>query len=248
MLDRIRIVLVNTSHPGNIGAAARAMKTMGLSTLYLVNPRDFPCHKADEMASGACDILVNARVVTGLDEAISGCHLVIGSSARSRTVPWPLLTPREMAEKVSQEPSGSPIAILFGCEQSGLSNEELKRCHWHTQIPANPDYSSLNLAAAVQVMAYELRMMSLTNVTTAIPWTHPKASADEMEKFFVHLQEALVAVDFLKLTAPKKLMMRLRRLFFRARPDVREMNILRGMLTAILASRHPERSEGSHLT
>src|SRR3990167_617643 len=158
MLDQIRIVLINTSHPGNIGSVARAMKTMGLVQLYLVSPLQYPHHKANEMAVGATDILEQAVVVETLDEAIADCALVVGTSARMRTIPWPLLTPREMAEKIKCEPKTSTIAILFGCEQSGLNNDALQRCHYHIHIPANPDYSSLNLAAAVQIIAYELRL------------------------------------------------------------------------------------------
>lgn len=233
MLDRVRIVLVNTSHPGNIGSAARAMKTMGLSTLYLVSPQQFPHPKADEMASGASDILEGAEQVETLNEAIADCTLVIGTSARSRTIPWPLFTPREMAEKVRLEAPTSEIAILFGREQSGLTNEELQQCHLHIQIPANPAYSSLNIAAALQVIAYELRVASLSNEMTMDHWDYRLATADEMEKFFNHLQEVLIDIDFLKMNAPRKLMTRLRRLFFRARPDVMEMNILRGILGAV---------------
>lgn len=233
MLDQIRIVLVNTSHPGNIGSAARALKTMGLSQLYLVAPEQFPHPKAIELATSANDLLEEAVVVETLDEALAGCSLVIGSSARMRTIPWPLLNPREMAEKVRQEPAGGDIAILFGREQSGLTNEELQRCHLHVNIPANPDYSSLNIAAAVQVIAYELRMASLNNPTIAEEWDYRLATADEMEKLFVHMEEVLTEIDFLKPSAPRKLMTRLRRFFYRARPDVMEMNIWRGMLTAV---------------
>lgn len=234
MLDRTRIILVNTSHPGNMGSTARAMKTMGLAELYLVAPLQQPNHpKAKEMAVDAADILDNAVVVKTLDEAISDCTLVIGTSARMRTIPWPLLTPREMAEKVKQEAPNSQTAILFGQEQSGLTNEELQRCHLHIQIPTNPQYSSLNLAAAVQVIAYELRMASLNYAPYPDDWDYRIATADEMEKFFMHLQEVLVEIDFLKMNAPRKLMTRLRRLFYRARPDVMEMNMLRGMLAAV---------------
>lgn len=233
MLDRIRIVLVNTSHPGNIGSAARAMKTMGLSELYLVAPLQYPHPKAQEMASGATDILEKAVVVETLEAAIADCTLVVGASARMRTIPWPLLTPREMAEKVNLEPPAAHTAILFGCEQSGLSNEELQQCHLHIHIPANPEYSSLNLAAAVQVVAYELRMASLGCATFAEQWDYRLANVDEMEKFFVHLQEVLIELDFLKMNAPRKLMTRLRRMFYRTRPDVMEMNILRGILGAV---------------
>jgi tRNA (cytidine32/uridine32-2'-O)-methyltransferase len=233
MLDRIRIVLVNTSHPGNIGSAARAMKTMGLSDLYLVAPAQFPHPKAREMAVDAADVLENAVVVNTLSEAIADCTLVIGTSARMRTIPWPLLTPREMAHKIKQEAPTSETAILFGQEQSGLTNEELQRCHLHMQIPANPHYSSLNLAAAVQVVAYELRVASLNDVACPDEWDYRIATVDEMEKFFAHLQAVLIEIDFLKMNAPRKLMTRLRRLFSRARPDVMEMNMLRGMLTAV---------------
>lgn len=233
MLDNIRIVLINTSHPGNIGSAARAMKTMGLSQLYLVAPLQYPHDKAKEMASGAVDILEQATVVDTLDEALADCTLVVGTSARMRAIPWPLFTPREMAEKVKQEPASSQTAILFGREQTGLTNEELQRCNFHIHIPANPSYSSLNIAAAVQVIAYELRMASLEPNLFADTWDYRLANADEMERYFQHLEEVLVAIDFLKLTAPRKLMTRLRRLYLRTRPDVMEMNMLRGILTAM---------------
>lgn len=233
MFENIRIVLVQTSHPGNIGGVARAMKTMGLANLYLVAPLKFPHDKANEMASGAVDVLRTAKVVSSLDEAIADCSLVIGSSARMRAIPWPLLNPREMAEKIKQEPANNEIAILFGREQSGLTNEELQRCHLHIHIPANSDYSSLNLAAAVQVITYELRMLHTDKTIESQHWDYRLATTDEMEKFFNHLQEVLIEINFLKLHAPRKLMTRLRRLFFRTRPDVMEMNILRGMLTAI---------------
>lgn len=234
LLDHIRIVLVNTSHPGNIGSAARAMKTMGLSELYLVSPVEkFPHPKAVEMASGAADILDNAVVVQTLEEAIADCTLVVGTSARMRTVPWPLLLPREMAEKVKQEAPESQVAIIFGREQSGLTNEELQYCHVHVQIPASPDYSSLNIAAAVQVIAYELRMASLDQTDLSEVWDYRLATTDEMEKFFTHLQTVLIELEFLKMNAPRKLMTRLRRMFLRMRPDVMEMNILRGILTAV---------------
>lgn len=233
MLDNIRIVLVNTSHPGNIGSVARAMKTMGLTNLYLVQPLHFPHDKATEMASGAIDILEGAIVVETLEEAIADCTLVVGSSARMRTIPWPLLSPREMANKVKQEPPQSETAILFGREQSGLTNEELQHCHLHTHIPANPEYSSLNIGSAVQVLAYELRVASLEQESMVEEWDYRLATASEMEKFFTHLEAVLIEIGFLNLEAPRKLMTRLRRLFFRVRPDVMEMNILRGMLTAM---------------
>lgn len=233
MLDRIRIVLVNTSHPGNIGSAARAMKTMGLNELYLVAPQEFPHPKAVEMASGAADILEGAVIVDTLEKAIADCTLVVGTSARSRAIPWPLFSPRDITQKIKQEAPDSQVAIVFGREQSGLSNEELHQCHLHMQIPANPEYSSLNLAAAVQVVAYECRVASLEQGVVVDEWDYRLATADEMEKYFTHLQEVLIEIDFLKLNAPRKLMTRLRRLYLRTRPDVMEMNILRGMLTAV---------------
>lgn len=233
MLDRIRIVLVNTSHPGNIGSAARAMKTMGLSTLYLVAPEQFPHPKALEMAANAHDVLSNAIVVPTLQDAIADCCLVVGTSARSRHIPWPLGTPREIAQQVKAEAPSSHTAIIFGHEQSGLSNEDLQQCHLHMQIPANPEYSSLNLAAAVQVVAYEMRLASLETPVAEEQWDYRLATHEEMEKLFDHFQEVLIDIEFLKLNAPRKLMTRLRRLLLRARPDVMEMNILRGILTAM---------------
>jgi len=238
MLDRIRIILVNTSHPGNIGSAARAMKTMGLSELYLVAPEAFPHPKALELATGAADLLNEAVVVPTLDEALQDCTFVVGTSARMRTIPWPLSNPREMAEKIRQEPPEGTTAIMFGREQSGLNNEELQRCHLHIHIPTNPDCSSLNLAAAVQVVAYELRLASLQEEIVSEAWDYRLANVDEMEKFFRHLQEVLIEIDFLKPEAPRKLMTRLRRLYLRTRPDVMEMNILRGMLTAVQAAKN----------
>lgn len=248
MLDHIRIVLINTSHPGNIGSAARAMKTMGLNQLYLVAPKYFPHPKAQEMASGAQDILENVQMTDNLMAAIEDCTLVLGTSARDRSIPWPRLTPRAAAQTMRCEyQQQGKIAILFGREQSGLTNEELHCCHYHIQIPANPAYNSLNIAAALQIMAYELRMESLSfnedseqlqqNINQSIDQTR-LATADEMEKFFVHLQESLQASGFLKpnnassINHQPVLMTRLKKLFFRARPDMMEINILRGMLTA----------------
>jgi tRNA (cytidine32/uridine32-2'-O)-methyltransferase len=233
MLDRTRIVLVNTSHPGNIGSAARAMKTMGLKELYLVDPYSFPHEKAIEMAVSADDILEKAIVVKTLEEAIADCTLVIGTSARSRTIPWPMVSPREMAAKIKVEAPNSKTAIIFGREHSGLTNEELQLCHAHVQIPADPDYSSLNLAAAVQVIAYELRIAHLEGGINQEEWDFRLATSHEMDLYFEHLEKVSIELDFLKPSAPRKLMTRLRRLYLRARPDVMEMNILRGMLTAI---------------
>lgn len=232
MLNRVRIVLVNTSHPGNIGAAARALKTMGLQKLYLVNPAQFPHRKAYEMASNASDVLDRTVVVSTLDEAIGDCGLVVGASARSRAIPWPMLTPHELGQKAQLDASISEIAVIFGNEQSGLTNEELQRCHFHVHIPSNPEYSSLNLAAAVQVIAYELRTASLAEIVTP-EWDYPYATQDAMEGLYQHLEKVLVEIDFLNPQVPRQLMTRLRRLFNRARVDEMEMNILRGVLGAI---------------
>lgn len=231
-LTNIRIVLINTSHPGNIGSAARAMKTMGLSKLYLVDPIKFPHHQADELASQATDILKQATVVKTLDEAIGNCHLIFGTSARERTIPWPLLSARESAEKIAEEPDQSEIAIIFGREQSGLTNEELRRCHFHLHIPGNPEYPVLNIASAVQVVAYELRMACLKEKVDST-WDYELADTKAMEGFYEHLERVLVEIEFLNPKAPRQLMTRLRRLFNRARPDVMEMNILRGILGGI---------------
>jgi len=241
MFPNIRIVLINTSHPGNIGSVARAMKTMGFSSLVLVNPKLFPHNKANEMASAACDVLETAVVVKSLDEAIADCSLVIGTSARQRTLPWPLLAPREAAHRVISEAHVHHVAILFGREQTGLTNDELQKCHYHVHIPSDPVYSSLNIAAAVQIMTYELRTTFLAqSQQDLLPrpmdmnnWDYRLATAEEMEKFYDHLQKTLIDLQFLKLDAPRKLMTRLRRLFNRARPDVMEVNILRGMLGAV---------------
>jgi tRNA (cytidine32/uridine32-2'-O)-methyltransferase len=230
MLTNIRIVLINTSHPGNIGAAARAMKTMGLSKLYLVDPKLFPHAKADEMASGALDILEKAVVVNNLEAAIADCVLVVGTSARLRTIPWPMLSPRQFAESAMAEPVET--AILFGREQSGLTNDELYRCNFHLQIPSHPDYSSLNIAAAVQVIAYELRVASLS-IQSDAGWDYPYATAEQMDGFYQHLKTVLIKIGFLNPKVPRQLMTRLKRLFNRVRPDVMEMNILRGILGAV---------------
>lgn len=232
MLEKIRIVLIHTSHPGNIGSAARAMKTMGLSALYLVSPKEFPHPKANEMASGAVDILEKAVVVDRLEDAIGDCGLVVGTSARARSIPWPLLTPRELGEKATQESVHHPVAILFGREQSGLTNEELHRCHFHVHIPSHPEYSSLNLAAAVQVIAYELYSAAENN-TIDRTWDCRLATEKEVEDFYGHLEKVLKEIDFLKPTASRQLMTRLRRLFNRTRLDEMEVNILRGFLTAV---------------
>ena len=235
-LDNLRIVLVNTSHPGNIGGAARAMKNMGLSRLYLVAPKDFPAEKAVWRAAGALDILDNAVVVETLDEAIAGCGLVVGTSARERRIPWPLVNPRECGTKAIAEAGEHEVAVLFGREDRGLTNEELHKCHYHVHIPANNEYSSLNLACAVQVIAYELRMAHLTwqegKAPTFDDWDVAPAKVEALERYYDHLQQTLEELGFLEPDNPRQTMTRLRRLYSRIRMDEMELSIMRGVLTS----------------
>ena len=234
MLNSVSIVLSHTSHPGNIGAAARAMKTMGLSKLVLVKPKNFPSFEATVRASKADDILENARVVETLDEALKDCSLVIGSSSRSRNMDVPVLSAREIAEKLVNEEQDQKVALLFGTESSGLTNEEVSRCHYHLYIPANPDYCSLNLASAVQLISYELRVAVLGDSTDEIEKNYTKpVTAEMMEGFYQHLEQTLVQTGYHNPDHPKMLMSRLRRLYNRARPDHSEMQILRGILSSI---------------
>lgn len=235
-MQAVRIVLVNTSHPGNIGAAARSMKNMGLEELFLVDPQSFPSAEATARASGADDLLAGAVRADTLEAALADCSLVVGASARDRTLPVPMLDPRACAELVMQQSADSRAAVLFGRERTGLTNAELDRCHYLVRIPTNPDYPSLNLAAAVQVIAYELRMAA----GVSLPRQDNRyrfATAEEMELFYRHLEEALIAVGFLDAANPRQLMRRLRRLFGRARPNHNELNILRGILTAVQQQR-----------
>lgn len=239
MLDRIRIVLSHTTHAGNLGAAARAMKVMGLSRLYLVNPRDYrladgSLHPdAVAMAAGAEDVLAGAVVVDSLEQAIGDCHFVVGTSARTRRIDWPLLDPRQFAERARTESAQGDIALLFGTERTGLSNDELQRCHYHVFIPSNPDYSSLNLAQAVQLLCYELRMASDQARLPEPDESSPLVGSADMERYFEHLEQTLAAIAFIKVENPKPLMAKLRRLYNRAQLTQEEMNILRGMLKAV---------------
>jgi TrmH family RNA methyltransferase len=235
VLENIRIVLSNTSHPGNIGAAARAMKTMELSRLYLVNPKRYPDAEATARASGADDLLARATVCSDLETAIAGCQLVMGASARSRRIPCPIIDPASCAHQAVVESGQGEVAILFGCEQSGLSNAEIDRCQSLVQIPTNPVYGSLNLASAVQIISYEIlvaqRQATVSSSGQAGP-VHVPATAEELERYFEHLERVLIKLDFLDPDNPRKLMRRLRRLYNRARPDENEINILRGVLSA----------------
>lgn len=240
-LQNVRVVLVNTSHPGNIGGAARAMKNMGLSRLVLVDPVDFPSSEAVARASGATDVLDDAQVVATLEEALAGCSVAFGTSARDRRIPWPLLDPRETASAcIEQVGQGGEVALVFGREYAGLTNEELQRCHFHVHIPSNPEFSSLNLAAAVQVLAYEVRMAWLAasgqprkseKLETTSMLNAQQVTADELEHYYGHLEQTLVDIGFLDPAKPRHLMPRLRRLYGRSGITRLEMNILRGILT-----------------
>lgn len=233
-LASIRIVLVATSHPGNIGSSARAMKTMGLHRLYLVTPKSFPDPKAYEMAAGADNVLEEAIVVDSLDEALKGCQLVLATSARPRGVALPGLTPKDCADLLCQKPDDTEIAIVFGREHAGLTNEELLRSHYHINIPSNPEYSSLNLSQAVQIIAYELRMKLLLPKAEVELRQDRLATADEIEQFYNHLNEVMVAIEFLKPTNPtKRLQQRIRRLFNRTGLEHMEVSILRGILSQV---------------
>jgi len=232
MTFTVRFVLCETSHPGNIGAAARAIKTMGFKELVLVNPQVFPSDEAVARASGAADILANARVVDSLGAAIAGCGLVVGASARRRSLQWPELNPRECAAQALEVLQSSSVAIVFGTERSGLQNDQMDMCNALVYIPANPDYSSLNLAAAVQLIAYELRFAQGEFVPPQEPEYAP-AVADDMELFYEHLGRVMLASGFLKPDNPRQLMRKLRRLFNRARVDEHELQILRGLLASV---------------
>lgn len=231
LLGRVRIVLSHTSHPGNIGAAARAMKTMGLSQLWLVNPARFPDAQAEAMASGATDLLAAARVRSSLDEALTGTRLALAVTARRRDLS-PLATDaRGAAALLGAEAAAGEVALVFGTEMSGLSNEDVLKCQRVVHIPANPEYASLNLAAAVQILAYELRMAMVEAPVPAEP-RFEAAAVEDIEYFYAHLERSLCASGFLDPARPKRLMERLRRLYGRTRLEKEEVNILRGMLTA----------------
>ena len=232
LLSRIRVVLVAPSHPGNIGASARAMFTMGLSRLVLVAPRRFPDAEAVALATGATSVLDGVTVVENLDEAITDCALAIGLSARPREFAGRVLAVRDAAMEAIANAAHGDIALVFGTEMSGLSNAELARCAIVATIPANPDYASLNLAAAVQVVAYELRVAA----TGGDVWRAPRfapASADEIEALYANGERTLIAMRILNPEMPKKLVPRLRRLFARAGLEKEEVNILRGIVARI---------------
>ena len=232
-LTKVRIVMVHTTHPGNIGAAARAMKNMGLSDLVLVSPKVFPSGEANARASGADDILASARVVETLEEALSDRELVIGASARLRSIAWPQTDPRAAADQVIG--SGLRTAILLGREHSGLTNEEMERCHFLLHIPSNPEYTSLNVASALQVIAYELFVRSQAGIPSQdIPQDQRWATGEAMESFYGHLQRLLEEVEFLHATKHEEsILRRIRRIFNRAALEEQEVHLLRGILTRI---------------
>lgn len=233
-LTQIRVVLVETTHPGNIGATARAMKNMGLSRLVLVQPHYFPHADATARASGADDILHQASVVESLPEALAGCRLVLATSARRRELSNTILEARHAAQRaIAHAEQGDDVAIIFGQERSGLSNEQLGLSHYQILIPCNPEFSSLNLGAAVQLMMYECRMAALADANEVELPAEPLATAEEMEHFYRHLEQVMIESGFLKPDNPRQLMRRLRRLFNRAQVESLEVNILRGILKSV---------------
>ena len=225
------VVLSRPSHPGNIGSAARAMKTMGFADLRLVAPKEFPSAEADALASGALDVLERARVFATLEEALADAVLAVGFSSRPRDLSHPLRTLREAAPDILAEMARGPVALVFGNETFGLTNEELARCQWLATIPANPAYGSLNLGAAVQVACYELATAAAAFAPSAEPERTP-ATLEELEALFAHIERSMVASGFLDPAQPKRLMERMRRLFARAAPEREEVRFLRGMLSS----------------
>ena len=231
-LEQVRIVLSHTSHPGNIGAAARAMKTMGLRALYLINPKHFPDPEADARAAHACDILARAEICSSVDEALQHTVLTAAITARPRELSLETFDARQGAKELLSYVN-QPIALLFGRENSGLTTEEVSKCQIVIHIPANPEYPSLNLASAVQVMAYELRMALFQEDVEETIIRGAPADFNDLESLYAHLQQLMIASDFLDPEKPKLLMQRIRRLFARARLEKEEIQILRGILTAL---------------
>lgn len=237
LFSRIRVVLIGTQHPGNIGSVARAMLNMGLRELVLVRPDRYPHSQATAMAAGAVEILESARVVETMEEAVGDCAWVLGSSARPRHLGDEPLTPWDAAARAADLGQRENVALVFGCERTGLTNEEIERCNATVRIPTNPGYSSLNLAQAVQVMSYEMRKAVLPDVPkvsskTDHPWYAPP-TAEDMELFYQHMERVLIATGFLVPDNPRILMRRLRQLYNRAQPDRNELGILRGILSSV---------------
>jgi TrmH family RNA methyltransferase len=241
--ENIHIVLVATSHPGNIGATARAMKTMGLTNLRLVRPKIYPDAEVTARAAGADDVLARARLEHSLADAIADCGMIYATTSRGRGLPWPELAPAGAAARlIAAAARGTRVAVVFGNERSGLSNEELELCQVAIRIPANPEFSSLNLASAVQVICYELRKQMQEPVTAPMEPETPLATGAQMEQLYAHLEQCLVDIGFYDPEKPMLLMRRLRRLFNRAQLDANEYNILRGILAAARPSAGKKRS------
>ncbi|TQQ47952.1 tRNA (cytosine(32)/uridine(32)-2'-O)-methyltransferase TrmJ [Vibrio cholerae] len=238
MLERVKVVLVGTTHSGNIGSAARAMKVMGLSQMVLVDPQCQVDAQAIALAAGASEIALNAQIYPTLEAAVADCGLVVGTSARSRTLEWPMLDPRECGEKLISEANQHSVAMVFGRERTGLTNDELQLCHYHVCVPANPEYSSLNLAMAVQLLSYEVRMAYLTLQqslqSSTLQEEYPRHQ--ELERFYAHLEQVIMQTEFISAQQPGQVMNKLRRMFTRARPETQEINILRGILTSVQKS------------
>ena len=249
-LKNIRTVLVRPTHPGNIGGVARALKNMALETLYLVSaPADMAADSTPDLthdfiggaeararASGADDVLARATVCASMDEALAGCSLIIGTSARARTITLPFLSPPQAAQRLVAAGRLGEVALLFGQERTGLTNAELDRCHFLVQIPINPGFSSLNLVCAVQILAYEIFLANAEMATAHTPALEAdcaRAKDEDLQRFYHHLEEVLIEIEFLDPANPRKLMRRLRRLFNRVALDHNEVNILRGILTAV---------------
>ncbi|MEY4467146.1 MAG: hypothetical protein RIR21_939 [Pseudomonadota bacterium] len=244
LAQRLRFVLVDTSHPGNVGATARAMKTMGFSELVLVNPRypDVLSHEdAIAFSSGATEVLLKARIVNSLEEALEGCNFCVALSARVREFSPPRYEPRSLASHL-QSTNSLRAAVVFGSERYGLSNEQVEKCQAIVSIPTDAEYGSLNLAQAVQIVAYECRMSGLASPIEAgsldqSGFTGELATNEQIEGMFVHLEQALIEIEFLDQQNPKKLMSRLRRLFARTSLETEEVNILRGIANQLLHHR-----------
>ena len=250
-LSHVRIVMVNTTLPANIGSALRAMKTMGLIKLVLVAPKTYPHPDIDALAAGATDLIDQIEIVATLEDAIKDCHLVFGTSARSRTIPWPLLDARPAAQKSMQAVMHhqQEIAVVFGREDRGLTNEELALANYHVTIPVNTDYGVLNVAQAIQVICYEMRVATLeliektTDTAAVMPvtdsedmhWDEPLVTHEQMEQFYPHFEKMLAEIEFLDPKNPRLLPLRLRRLFGRIQLDKMEYHLLRGIFTRVQA-------------
>ena len=233
LLNSIKVVLVGTTHPGNIGATARAMKNMGILNLVLITPKEFPSDVATYRSKAAKDVLEKAEVFDDLESAVSDCELVIGTSARGRTVPWPILNPKKAAEEVSNAALNNNVAIVFGREDRGLTNDELGLCNLHVHIPTDSEYSSLNLAQAVQILVYEIRVAALDNEEEQDYWDVELANNEQTERLINHMDELMQEVEFYDVDNPRKLLLRVRRFFKRSKIDVMEANIFRGLFAAI---------------